>query len=294
MRIGVTIPNNFGVDDPKKVIALAQAAEDLGYDSIWVMDHLFNAGAIQERLGDKPYYHPLSTLSYVAAKTERILLGTSVIVLPYHHPVELAKYAATLDHLSDGRLVLGTGTGLIESEFDALGVSFKERGRITTEAIKAIKALWTQGVPSFEGAYWNFSGLPFSPRPRQQPHPPIWVGGQSIPAMRRAATVGDGWHPYGIAPESCAERFQTIRDLASAAGRDPAALVMSVRIGVARDTASVLPGQIPPDTTSVHNQLAAYQVAGVEHAVLALDWGNPDELEAAMERTATEVLPSIR
>ena len=99
MKIGVTIPNNWGVEDPQQVLALGPVAEELGFDSLWVMDHLFNTGYIRERLEDKPYYHPLGTLTYLAATTKRVTLGTSVLVLPYHNPVELAKYAATLDQM---------------------------------------------------------------------------------------------------------------------------------------------------------------------------------------------------
>lgn len=294
MKVGVTIPNNFGLGNPMTVVALAQRAEDLGYDSVWTMDHLFNAGAIAQRLDDSPYYHPMSILTYAAAKTERVTLGTSVTVLPYHHPVELAKYAATLDHLSNGRLVLGVGAGLVEEEFDALGIPFAERGPRTTEAMLAMKALWTQPYPSFEGRYWRFSGLAFSPRPLQQPHIPLWVGGGSRPAMRRAATVGDGWHPSAIPPEKCAGQIAATRELARQAGRDPAALVMSMRIGVARDAASTKPDQVSSDPASLHRTLTGYRDAGLDHAVLALDWGDADELAAMMARTARDVLPDLR
>jgi probable F420-dependent oxidoreductase len=294
MKVGVTIPNNFGLADPRQVVSLAQRAEDLGYDSVWVMDHLFNAGAIAARLGDTPYYHPLSILSYVAAKTQRVTLGTSVMVLPYHHPVELAKYAATLDHLSDGRLVLGVGAGLIEAEFDALGIPFRQRGGMTTEAILAMKSLWTQSLPSFAGAHWRFSGLAFSPRPLQEPHIPVWVGGASGPAMRRAASIGDGWHPSDVPPERCPEQFHAVRELARGSGRDPGALVMSMRIAVARDAAAARPGQVPADPKSLRAVLRKYRDAGLDHAVLALDWGDPGELASMMEQTARTVLADVR
>src|SRR6266496_4223476 len=143
MKIGVTVPNHFGVDDPQKVVALGQMAEDLGYDSIWVMDHLFNLGYIRQRLEDKPYYHPLGMLTFLAAKTSRVSLGTSVLVLPYHNPVEMAKYVATLDHLSGGRVILGIGAGGLPEEFEALGVPMKERGSLTNESIRLMKHLWT-------------------------------------------------------------------------------------------------------------------------------------------------------
>jgi len=135
MRFGVTIPNNWGIADPGQVLAMGPLAESLGYDSVWVMDHLLNSGYIRERLDDRPYYHPLATLSYLAATTKRAALGTSVLVLPYHNPVELAKYAASLDQMSGGRVILGVGAGAMTEEFEVLGVPFRQRGALTNECM---------------------------------------------------------------------------------------------------------------------------------------------------------------
>ena len=131
MKFGVTIPNNWGIEDPLEVLALGPLAEELGYDSLWVMDHTFNVGFLQERLDDKPYYHPLTFLSYLAATTQQVLLETSVLVLPSHNPVDLAKYAATLDQVSGGRVILGVGVGSMPEEFEALGVPIRQRGSLT-------------------------------------------------------------------------------------------------------------------------------------------------------------------
>ena len=149
MKIGVTIPNNWGVEDPQQVLALGPVAEELGFDSLWVMDHLFNTGYIRERLEDRPYYHPLGTLTYLAATTKTVTLGTSVLVLPYHNPVELAKYAATLDQMSGGRVILGVGVGAMTEEFEALGISMRQRGSLTNESIAIMKELWTSPHPSY-------------------------------------------------------------------------------------------------------------------------------------------------
>ena len=165
MKFGVTIPNNWGIEDPQHVLALGPVAEELGYDSLWVMDHLFNNGYIRERLDDKPYYHPLATLSYLAATTRQVRLGTSVLVLPYHNPVELAKYTATLDHMSGGRVTLGVGVGAMTEEFAALGVPFRQRGALTNECITVMKELWTNPDPSYDSSRWHFSDLKFSPSP---------------------------------------------------------------------------------------------------------------------------------
>ena len=165
MKFGVTIPNNWGIEDPQQVLAFGPLAEELGYDSVWVMDHIFNNGYIRERLDGKPYYNPLATLSYLAATTKNVLLGTSVLVLPYHNPIELAKYTATLDQISGGRVTLGVGVGAMTEEFNALGISMKRRGSLTNECIAIMKELWTNEDPSYHSRRWNFSNLKFSPKP---------------------------------------------------------------------------------------------------------------------------------
>ena len=172
-QFGVTIPNNWGVPNPHDVLALGPEAERMGYHSIWVMDHLFNTGYILERLENRPYYHPMAMLSYLSAVTNRVTLGTSVLVLPYHHPVELAKYAATLDQMSGGRLILGVGVGAMTEEFDALGISMRQRGATTNESISLMRELWTSPNPQFHSPHWNFSDLYFYPKTPQPPLAPM-------------------------------------------------------------------------------------------------------------------------
>jgi probable F420-dependent oxidoreductase len=162
---------------------------------VWVHDHVFHAGHVCRRIGHKPSDEPLTLLSDVAARTERVGLGTSVLVLPYHHPIRLAKAAATLDVLSGGRVMLGVGVGAVPPESEAMGSPDAERGAISDEAIAVMKALWTQEDPSFAGKYARFSGMPLAPKPLQQPHIPVLIGGNSRAAIRRAVRLGDGWHP---------------------------------------------------------------------------------------------------
>jgi probable F420-dependent oxidoreductase len=293
MKIGVTVPNHFGVDDPQKVVALGQMAEDLGYDSIWVMDHLFNLGYIRERLEDKPYYHPLGMLTFLAAKTSRVSLGTSVLVLPYHNPVEMAKYVATLDHLSGGRVILGIGAGGLPEEFDALGVPMKERGSLTNESIRLMKHLWTAPRTDYHSRRWDISDAPFSPKPLQQSHVPIWVGGTSTGAKRRAALLGDGWHPNAMSPDEFSQGCQEVREIAAAAGRDPASLTMSVRVGVYPEAGSSGRNRLTTDPAGLVPALTAFDKAGAEHVVLAFDSGDVDWLADAMTRVAKEVVPAF-
>ena len=195
-QIGVTIPNNWGVADPQQVLELGPEAEQMGYDSLWVMDHLFNTGYIRERLEDRPYYHPMAMLSYMSATTSRVTLGTSVLVLPYHNPVELAKYAATLDQMSGGRVTLGVGVGAMTEEFEALGIPMSQRGSLTNECINLMRELWASAKPEYHSRNWDFSDLYFSPKPVQASIP-LWVGGSSLgrapahgPPGRRLASHG--------------------------------------------------------------------------------------------------------
>src|SRR6185503_611368 len=190
MKIGFSLLNNWGIDDAQALVDLAARAEEAGVDSVWVHDHVFNVGHVFDRIGGRPYYEPLTLLSFVAARTQRVRLGTSVLVLPYHNPIRLAKTVATLAVLSGGRLILGVGVGAIETEMEAMGTPFKERGPFTDEAIAVMRALWTQEDPRFEGRYSRFAGMKFSPKPLQKPSIPVVIGGISPAAIHRAARLG--------------------------------------------------------------------------------------------------------
>jgi probable F420-dependent oxidoreductase len=263
------------------------------------MDHLFNAGYIRERLDDRPYYHPMAMLSYLSSTTSRVALGTSVLVLPYHNPVELAKYAATLDRMSGGRVVLGVGAGAMAEEFEALGIPMRERGSLTNESIAVMRELWTNHSPEYHSRRWDFADLRFSPKP-VQPSIPLWVGGSSPGALRRTARLGDGWHPTGLSPEEFVIARQEIAEIATAAGRDPSAITMSARIEVEVQggpssqraaSRSRLPGN---DPGAVRAGIEAYREAGVEHIVLALNSGDIPSLRRLMHLIADEVLPAFR
>jgi len=300
MKFGVTIPNNWGIEDPQQVLAFGPLAEELGYDSVWVMDHIFNNGYIRERLDGKPYYNPLATLSYLAATTKNVLLGTSVLVLPYHNPIELAKYTATLDQISGGRVTLGVGVGAMTEEFNALGISMKRRGSLTNECIAIMKELWTNEDPSYHSRRWNFSNLKFSPKPLQKPHIPIWVGGASPGALQRAATMGDGWHPSGVVAEDYSISRRNIQELAVAAGRDPESLTWSARVEVeahgapSSDRAATRARISGSNVDQMIAGIAAYQTAGVEHVVLALNTGEVARITELMETIAQLVIPEFR
>jgi probable F420-dependent oxidoreductase len=290
MKFGFSLSNNQGIDDVQAIVRLAIRAEELGFDSVWASDHIFNVSYVFERIGDKPYYDPLTILSYVAAVTTRIRLGTSVLVLPYHHPMRLAKAAATLDMLSGGRLILGVGVGVIEQEFNALGSSYADRGAITDEAIAIMQALWTQAVPSHAGRLYRFSDMPFAPKPVQKPHIPIVIGGVSLAAIRRAARVGNGWHPMAMPPEVLRERMRYLAEQAQAAGRAaadiPVSMSMSLQGGRAgRSTLGTTPAEIVRNVQDLAS-------LGVETVVIAPSTRDVQEMMSALEMVAREVMPA--
>ena len=223
MKLGIHIPQIGRKAGPEAVRRGARQAEDLGYDNIWVNDHL----AIPH---DAPYppsksfYEPLITLTWAAAATSRVELGTSVLVLPLRIPAHLAKELATLDLLSDGRLILGAGVGWMEAEFDAMGVPFHDRGARTDDIINILRACWDEDPISYRPTTVTaaLDGIRALPQPERKI--PIWGGGNSKPALRRAKALGDGWHGTRVPIDQIAP---IVEDLRAARGKD---FVVSMRL----------------------------------------------------------------
>jgi probable F420-dependent oxidoreductase len=219
---------NYGIVLPIWQLSAAEAesltvrAEELGLDGVFVPDHILAKPATTQHYGGH-WPDPFALLSYLAGRTQRIKLGASVIVLPYRNALVAAKSAATVDQVSNGRFIFGVGVGWDEAEFVDLRLPFRERGRVSDDYIRAIKAAWSGDVPEYKGAYVSFGGATFSPRPVQRPHPPIWVGGApgavSAPAVRRCAELGDAWHPLGLSLDDIEKGYATLRDLAARRGR---------------------------------------------------------------------------
>ena len=266
MQIGISLQNNWGVEDVQSLVHLARKAEEWGFASVWVHDHVFNAAHVYNRIGRKPYYEPLTLLSYVAACTQRVGLGTSVLVLPYHNPLRLAKTAATLDVLSGGRLILGVGVGGVPQESEAMGSPYAERGAITDEAIAILKELWTQEDPSFAGKYYRFSDMPFSPKPLQKPHIPVLIGGNSRAAIRRAVRLGNGWHPFAISLETLLEGMHSLREYAQQAGRDMAEIPVSVSLPLGNPTPRG--DALGTDAKEIVEKIQAFASVGVQLLVI--------------------------
>lgn len=291
MNIGFSLSNNQGLTDVQDVVRTAVRAEELGYDSVWASDHVFNVSYVYERLGNRPYYDPLTILAFAAAQTTRVALGTSVLVLPYHNPMRLAKQAATLDRLSDGRVVLGIGVGVIDTELEAMGVPFAERGPYTDESIEIMQTLWTEDAPRHEGRFFRFSDMAFSPRPVRPEGIPLLIGGASRAAIRRAARHGDGWHPTAMPPEDLAQGIRYLGEQAEQAGRDPAAIPVSVSVPLQGGR----PGRftLGADPAEMRANARAFADVGVSRIVVSPYSGDPAVVFPAMATIAAEVMPAV-
>jgi probable F420-dependent oxidoreductase len=240
VQIGFSLPTITPLAQPQSLTRLAVEGEAMGFDHLTISDHIVIPTDIQARYpysetGEFPQgsragrHEQLTTVAYIAAKTSRIRLVTSVMVVPHRPAVLTAKILSTIDVLSEGRLTVGIGAGWLKEEFEAIGApAFAERGAVTDEYLDAFRELWTKENPRFDGRYVQFGDVAFEPKPVQKPHPPIWIGGESGPALRRAARLGDAWYPIGTNPAHPLDslpryraRIDRLRKLTAEAGRDP-------------------------------------------------------------------------
>lgn len=239
MRFGLRLPGAGPYAGPEAIVAFARRAEQLGFDSLWMTDHIALPVDVRTRYPyradgkffwppETPYLDTLLTLAWAAAATERIQVGTSVLIAGWHHPVNTAKALATLDVLSGGRTICGIGTGWMREQFEILGAPFADRGSRTTEYIALLKHLWSADEIDFHGRHFSYSGFKLYPKPARQPSIPIWCGGKSEGVLRRVAAVADGWHPLYITPSELelklarlerhlAEHGRTLDDIALSA-----------------------------------------------------------------------------
>jgi probable F420-dependent oxidoreductase len=241
MRIGFALPQVGSAVGPETLVTAAKRAEELGFDSLWVLDRIL--WPISPRapypIGDgslpvkyKSVLDPLETLTFAAAHTRRVALGTSVLNLPWYNPVLLARQLTTLDVLSAGRLQIGFGIGWSPDEYEAAGVPWEERGKRADELIQALKKIWTTDPVEFQGQYYRIPKSVIGPKPVQKPHPPIYMAAYAPAALKRTASEADGWFPVGIPLSGIGPMFDVIKDMAKDAGRDPSTLALIVRANV--------------------------------------------------------------
>jgi probable F420-dependent oxidoreductase len=317
MRIGFFAPH-VGPGSSRSAVARAcDVADELGADTLWSVDHIafpYGFRAVYpyatHEFGESPdkpleWWDCLSVLTFLAARTERVRIGTGVLVLPYRHPVATAKAIATIDVLSGGRVLFGVGVGWLRDEFEALQLHpFDDRGAVTDEQLQIFKAIWTEDRPSFDGRFYRFPDISVTPRPEQRPHPPILVGGNSHAALRRTVQYGDGWHALMLLPSEMAEHKARLQEMATAAGRAgeiPVSILVTARL---TKDASVYPGlddahrrqSMTGTVEQIVDQLVAYGDAGVEeiHTAVSTDgtFGATDAVDG-MELFLREVWPAF-
>ncbi len=291
MRLGICLPHYGKAMEPQGMREFAQTAEELGFDSLWVTDHII-VPAARDMLYKENMLEALSTLNYLAGVTSRIRIGTSVIVLPYRHPVQVAKSIATADQLSGGRVTLGVGVGALEGEFRALGANFEERGEVADEYLRIVRSVWTDPSADFEGRFISFKDMLFSPPTVQQPHPPIWVGGSTRRAGRRAVELGNAWHGTNVTVEMFNDISGYMRRLAEKAGVEMPGV--NVRMPVYFDQ-PMPAGRIGLNGSDaeVAAQAKAYGDAGAEEMVFGLiDMPFSDAMQQ-LHRLSSEVLPRM-
>mgnify|MGYP000219577273 CR=1 FL=1 len=264
---------------PEYIAAAAAMVEKLGYDSFWVPEHVLffpdyeskypysEDGRIQ---GDpRSLLDPLTALTYVAANTSKIRLGTGICLVPQRNPVYTAKQVADLDYLSGGRVDFGIGIGWLKEEFNALGVPWTDRAGRTEECIGVMKTLWCDELSSFQGKYFSFEAAYQNPKPVQRPHPPLIFGGESRAALKRVATLGQGWFTFNVTPESLAQGIDILQPLLEEQGR----------------TISDISISVTPDRKHINQEsLKRFEELGAEQIILPLFANNTDKLEGKATR----------
>jgi probable F420-dependent oxidoreductase len=277
LRLGVSLPSMGSTPDPERLAMVVREAETQGFHSVWVPDHVLRVFG--------PILDPLTVLSFVAGATQRVGLGTNVLIVPYRHPLILANETASLDVLTGGRFVLGVGVGWNEEEFSALGISTSERGRRTDEALEAMRRLWAGGPATYQGRYYSFAGATLGTSPQTKGGPPILVGGYSDAALRRVLRFGEKWGGFMDSPERIHEVQERLKRLAEGVGRDlrEVEILTTFRL------------EVPTPETEGSAQRGAGELlqlreTGVDLCVLAISPTRPETLVWVAE----EVAPRLR
>lgn len=297
MQFGLWLPNFDTIGTRDTILAAARLAEDEGWHSVWVTDHVLMPAPETPSSPARPYGHlfeVITTLAYVAGMTQRIKLGTSALVLAQRNPIVVAKEIAALDVLSQGRVILGVAAGWNAQEFGFLGADFERRGKVLEEGVAVLRALWTQERPTFHGQFYDFADTVFSPKPAQA-RLPIWISGSTRAAVKRAARIGDGWHAAGVTPDAVKHALALIRP--HLYGRP---FTVSVRSSI--DPSGGLPlatnttdgftrQRMPATLDATLRMVEAYQEAGVDHMLFVYRDVEPAAMFAHAKLLSRELLP---
>ena len=317
MEFGFSLPGRGPLASPDPILKIAQRAEALRYSSVFVTDHVVLPVSMARSAypysetrqlpggGAQDYLEPLAVLAWLAQATTNVRIGTSVLVIPYRNPVLAAKMLATIDQLSKGRVILGAGVGWLREEFEALEAPpFEERGAVTDEYLRLMRAAWTTDPVAFEGRFYKVSGVHALPKPVQRGGIPVWVGGHTDAAVKRAGTLGDAWHPIGLRPpallhpEEYGMKAEQVREWARRAGRDPKAVQLTLRVpmGVRPSRVKAPAGERPMfqgTATEVTADVQVYQRLGVTHFVFDPTVPDLRAVLANLERFAADVRPKV-
>ena len=290
MKFGYVLPNYGGKISAQELLGISAACEEAGFDSVWATDHVIMPRELKEPYGE--LVEPLTTLSFVAARCERLRVGTSILVLPQRNPVLVAKQAAALDVLSKGRLILGLGAGWVEKEFRYLNADFERRGRVMDEEIRLMKTLWKDDAVDFDGEYFQVQDALFLPKPVNGDIP-VWIGGNGPPTVRRAAKLGDGWHPVGADLEDFAAGAARIRE-----AKRIVTLSMRMTTDVRKKRERYLGANnekrvaVSGSASEIRKQIDAYAEAGLEYYCAAMNHPAASEIVDDLRKFSSEVIRS--
>jgi len=311
MEYGLHLPASSATVKPEELVQFAQQAEALGFYCITVADHVIvptNISVPYPYTVDGKYpgtgYHleTLMTMGFLAGATKRIRFITSVMILPYRNPIVTAKMLASLDVLSGGRVIVGAGVGWMKEEFENLQApEYAERGRVTDEYIRAYRELWTSENPTFKGKFVNFSNLIFLPKPVQKPTIPIWIGGHSKAALKRAGQLGDGWHPIGgvptipLEPEDVRKDWAVMAEFAHNAGRDPKMIRVALKGSLFDKEKKIADRRrrFMGSAADIASDIRDYQEAGVDTMIFDVRQPSSSATLERMEWMAKEVYPKV-
>jgi probable F420-dependent oxidoreductase len=276
------------------LLTFAREAEKREIASLWVSDHVviprvttgYGRGGRFPHPPERPYLEPVVALAAAAVGTTKARLGASVFVLGHRHAVVMAKMLATIDVLSNGRLICGTGVGWWKQELETLGAPFHARGRQADEVLRVFKALWTEDSPSFQGEFFRFQDIGFAPKPLQKPHPPLWVGGDSPGAFRRVVALGDGWHATTKTPAELSDALDRLRKAADVAGRPFESITLSLRFGLSDELLAKGP-------QAIIDVLGEYKRLGLTHVLVEFRREDLGRMLEILDLIAGTVRPAV-